>query len=175
MTKVRLATVWLDGCSGCHMSLVDIDERILDIAPAIELVHSPLVDNKEFPENVDATLVEGAVSSEEDLEKALTIRRNSKLVIALGDCAVTGNVPAMRNGLPVEALFDRAYFENATADPQVPCRVVPKLRPQATPLHEVVKVDLHIPGCPPSNDLIFGAIAELLEGRIPDLGGARFG
>ena len=175
MTKVRLATVWLDGCSGCHMSLVDIDERILDIAPAIELVHSPLVDTKVFPENVDATLVEGAVSSEEDLEKALTIRRNSKLVIALGDCAVTGNVPAMRNGLPVEQLLQRAYHENVTSGPVTPDQVIPPLRPQATPLHEVIKVDLHIPGCPPSNDTIFGAIAELLEGRIPDLGGTRFG
>jgi NAD-reducing hydrogenase small subunit len=175
MTKVRLATVWLDGCSGCHMSLVDIDERILEIAPLIELVHSPLVDTKEFPENVDATLVEGAVSSVEDLEKAHTIRARSKLVIALGDCAVTGNVPAMRNGFMVDQLLNRAYFENATAEKQLPTLVVPPLRRMAQPLHEVIKVDLHIPGCPPSNDTIFEAIAALLAGRVPDMAGNRFG
>ena len=175
MEKVRLATVWLDGCSGCHMSLVDIDERILEVAPRSELVHSPLVDTKEFPENVGATLVEGAVSSEEDYDKALTIRANSTLVISLGDCAVTGNVPAMRNGCRIEELFERAYFENADVDQQSPNVVVPPLRRTAQPLHEVIKVDLFIPGCPPSNDTIFGAIAELLDGRVPDLGGTRFG
>ena len=175
MKKVRMATVWLDGCSGCHMSLVDIDERILDIAPRIELVHSPLVDTKEFPKDVDVVLVEGAVSSEEDREKARILRERSNLVIALGDCAVTGNVPAMRNGCSVESLLQRAYDENATADRQMPSEVIPPLMEKARPLHEVVKVDLHIPGCPPSNDLIFHAIAELLENRIPDLTGVRFG
>jgi NAD-reducing hydrogenase small subunit len=175
MKKLRLATVWLDGCSGCHMSLVDIDERILDVAPHIELVYSPLMDAKVFPENVDATLVEGAVSSEEDLKKALVIRERSAIVISLGDCAVTGNVSAMRNGLPVHTLLNRAYIENVTTDPQIPTLGLPRLLSKARPLHEVVHVDLHIPGCPPSNDVIFGAIADLLEGRTPDLGGTRFG
>jgi NAD-reducing hydrogenase small subunit len=175
MNKTRMATVWLDGCSGCHMSLVDIDERILEIAPYIDLVHSPLVDTKVFPEAVDATLVEGAVSSEEDLEKAKLIRERSRIVVALGDCAVTGNVPAMRNAYPVDALLRRAYFENVAADPRYPDRVVPPLRRLAQPLHEVIHVDIHIPGCPPSNDIIFAAIAQLLEGSLPDLGGARFG
>ena len=175
MEKLRLATVWLDGCSGCHMSLVDIDERILDVAPLIELVYSPLMDAKVFPEHVDATLVEGAVSSEEDVEKARIIRERSAIVISLGDCAVTGNVPAMRNGLPVDALLNRAYLENATANPQIPTLGIPRLCSKARPLHEVVRVDLHIPGCPPSNDVIFGALADLLAGKTPDLGGACFG
>lgn len=175
MKKVRLATVWLDGCSGCHMSLVDIDERLLDIAPMIDLVYSPLVDTKAFPENVDVTLVEGAVSSVEDEKKARIIRERSAFVIAMGDCAVTGNIPAMRNGIPVASLLNRAYIENTTAEPQIPTLVIPSLRPKAQPLHEVIHVDLHIPGCPPSNDVIFGVIAALLEGRIPDLGGTRFG
>lgn len=175
MEKLRLATVWLDGCSGCHMSLVDIDERILDVAPLIELVYSPLMDAKVFPENVDATLVEGAVSSEEDVEKAHLIRERSAIVISLGDCAVTGNVPAMRNGLPVDALLNRAYLENVTTNPQIPTLGIPRLCSKARPLHEVVRVDLHIPGCPPSNDVIFGALADLLAGKTPDLGGSRFG
>lgn len=174
--KVRLATVWLDGCSGCHMSFVDIDERILEVAKYVDLVHSPLVDTKEFPENVDVALVEGAVSSEEDLEKIKIIRERSKLVLALGDCAVTGNVPSMRNSCKVDDLYQRAYVENTTADQQIPRDVVPPLTKRARPLHEVVKIDLHIPGCPPSADTIFKVITELLDGRIPDLGGvACFG
>jgi NAD-reducing hydrogenase small subunit len=157
------------------MSLVDIDERLLDVAPRIELVHSPLMDAKEFPANVDATLVEGAVSSEEDLHKARQIRERSRMVIALGDCAVTGNVPAMRNGLPVSALLERAYLENVSVEPGIPTEVIPPLLKKARPLHEVIHVDLHIPGCPPSNDTIFEALAALLDGSIPELGGTRFG
>ena len=174
-SKLRLATAWLDGCSGCHMSLVDIDERLLDIAPAIELVYSPLVDTKEFPLSVDVTIVEGAVSSEEDLHKALRIRERSTTVIALGDCAVTGNVPTMRNGFATKALLERAYLENCTAQPQIPTEMVPPLLSKARPLHEVIQVDLHLPGCPPSNDAIFSALAALLEGKQPNLSGTRFG
>ena len=97
MSKKRIATVWLDGCSGCHMSFLDMDERLLAIAGAADLVYSPLVDAKEFPENVDVTLVEGAVSSEEDLHKIKLVRERTKILISLGDCAVTANVPGMRN------------------------------------------------------------------------------
>jgi NAD-reducing hydrogenase small subunit len=93
MSKARIATVWLDGCSGCHMSFLDMDERLLDIAASADLVYSPLVDAKEFPENVDVTLVEGAVSSEEDLHKIKHIRERTKILVSLGDCAVTANVP----------------------------------------------------------------------------------
>ena len=107
MNKLRVATIWMDGCSGCHMSLLDTDEFLIELAEHIELVYSPLVDAKEFPENVDLTLVEGAVSSEEDLEKIHRVRQRTKLLVSLGDCAVTGNVPAMRNAYEVEALFRR--------------------------------------------------------------------
>lgn len=169
-TKVRLATVWLDGCSGCHMSFLDIDERILAIADRIELVHSPICDLKTFPENVDLVIIEGAVTNEEDLHKALTARKNSKLVMALGDCAVTSNVPSMRNYFTLDELYQRAYVENATLDKQIPGQVVPKLLDRTRPLHEVIKVDIYVPGCPPNADTIFAAIAELLEGRMPDTG-----
>lgn len=168
--KVRFATVWLDGCSGCHMSMLDIDERLLDIADKIELVHSPLCDLKEFPENVDLVLIEGAVTNEEDLHKALKARKNSKLVLALGDCAVTSNVPAMRNYFEIDEVYDRAFVENATIDQQVPKIAVPALLERTRPLHEVIKVDIYVPGCPPCADTIFAAIAELLEGRVPDTG-----
>jgi NAD-reducing hydrogenase small subunit len=95
--KPTLATVWLDGCSGCHMSLLDMDERLIDVLARADLVYSPLVDLKVFPETVDVTLVEGAVSSEEDLHKIRHVRARTKLLVALGDCAVTSNVPGMRN------------------------------------------------------------------------------
>src|SRR5690606_3169579 len=97
MTRTRLATVWLDGCSGCHMSFLDIDQRLLEIADQVELVYSPLVDRKDFPDEVDVTLVEGAVSSEEDLEKIRHIRARTRILVSLGDCAVTGDVPSLRH------------------------------------------------------------------------------
>jgi NAD-reducing hydrogenase small subunit len=176
MSKARIATVWLDGCSGCHMSVLDMDEKILQIAPLIEMVASPLVDPKGFPENVDVTLVEGAVSSDEDVHKIKKIRKNTKVLIALGDCAVTANVPAMRNPFTREEILSRAYVENATYQQQIPKIGVPTLMPRVRPLHEIVKVDLFIPGCPPPSDAIFYALAELLAGRMPDMSGkTRFG
>jgi len=176
MSKVRLATVWLDGCSGCHMSFLDMDERLLDLAPAIELVYSPLVDNKEFPPDVDGTLVEGAVSSEEDQEKIERVRKRTRLLVSLGDCAVTANVPGMRNPFPLASVLARAYTENQTLHAQVPSQVIPRLLPHCRPIHEVVDVDLFIPGCPPHRDLIHFALTELISGRMPDMSTrCRFG
>lgn len=166
--KARVATMWLDGCSGCHMSLLDMDERLLEIAPKIELVYGPLVDLKVFPEDVDVALVEGAVSSDEDKHKIEIVRARTKILVALGDCAVTANVPSMRNPFGVKPVLDRAYFENVTLNPCTPDQVVPKLLARACPIHEVVPVDVFVPGCPPPADAIHFVIAELLEGRIPD-------
>jgi NAD-reducing hydrogenase small subunit len=176
MKKVRLATVWLDGCSGCHMSVLDIDEAILPVAQRIEVVYGPLVDAQEFPKAVDVTLVEGAVSSQDDLEKIRLIRQRSRLVVALGDCAVTGNVPAMRNSIPTRRLLDRIYVEGTQTGRAVPTEGVPALLRQAVPVQEVVKVDLHVPGCPPPSAAILYVLGELLEGRVPDLAGkVKFG
>ena len=176
MTKARVATVWLDGCSGCHMSLLDMDERLILLADKIDLVYSPLVDAKEFPADVDVALVEGSISSEEDLHKIKIIRQNSKVLVSLGDCAVTGNIPSMRNVFPLEKMLERVYDENATINKHVPTKVVPKLLEKVMPLHEVVDVDVYLPGCPPSAENIFFAITELLEGRVPQLNmTARFG
>ena len=170
MKKVRLATVWLDGCAGCHMSLLDIDEAIIAIAKKADVVYGPLVDAQEFPKGVDVTVIEGAVSSQEDLEKTHLIRQRSKLVVALGDCAVTGNVPAMRNQLVVKKMLERIYVDGVQENRGVPTDGVPALLRQAVPVHEVIKVDIHVPGCPPSAKAIAFVLGELLEGRMPDLG-----
>jgi NAD-reducing hydrogenase small subunit len=176
MSKLRLATVWLDGCSGCHMSFLDMDEALIPLLDKVDLVYSPLVDTKTFPENVDIALVEGAVSSEEDLHKIRFIRERTKTLVSLGDCAVTANVPSMRNSFGVQALFDRAYRENTTLDAGTPDEVVPRLLDRARPVHEFVPVDVFVPGCPPSADTIHFALTELLEGRQPDLSAkTRFG
>jgi NAD-reducing hydrogenase small subunit len=176
MSKIRLATVWLDGCSGCHMSFLDIDERLIDLAEKVDLVYSPLVDAKEFPPDVDVTLVEGAVSSEEDLHKIKIVREHTKTLVSLGDCAITANVPAMRNPFTTKSVYARAYIENVTLEPGVPDEVVPRLLPYARPVHEFVPVDVFVPGCPPSADTIFYALTELLEGRNPELSSrTRFG
>ncbi len=175
MSKPRVATVWLDGCSGCHMSLIDMDERLLDIFERADLVYGPLVDIKEFPENVDVCLVEGAVSSEEDLHRIRLVRERTKVLIAFGDCAVTSNVPGMRNPIGVAPLMDRAYRENVTLNPQVPTQWVPALLPISEPINRVVPVDIFLPGCPPHPDLIFTLLDDLLSGRTPAVAGARFG
>lgn len=176
MERVKLATVWLDGCSGCHMSFLDTDEYLIDIADKIELVYSPLVDNKVFPPDVDVTLVEGAVSNEEDLHKIQHIRERTRILVSLGDCAVAGNVPAMRNRFKVSEVTDRAYFETADHNVQVPDVVIPALLTKVRPVHQVVRVDVVVPGCPPPAPRIRFLIDELLAGRTPDFGtDAKFG
>lgn len=176
MSKAKIATVWLDGCSGCHMSLLDMDERLIEIAQAADLVYSPLVDPKDFPDQVDVTLVEGAVSSEEDLEKIKKVRAHTGILVSLGDCAVTANVPGMRNPFKVDSIMNRAYLENADTNQQIPLDVIPPLLPMSMPIHHIVDVDLVVPGCPPSADTIYYVMTELLAGRTPDLTGkTRFG
>lgn len=168
MSKTRMATVWLDGCSGCHMSFLDMDERLLAIADRVDLVYSPLVDAKLFPENVDLTLVEGAVSSEDDLHKLVMVRSRTSLLVALGDCAVTSNVPGMRNYFSRDDVLRRAYVENSSINRRIPSEAIPRLLPKSKPIHEFVKVDFFVPGCPPHADIIFDALAALLDGRVPD-------
>jgi NAD-reducing hydrogenase small subunit len=165
--KTRLATVWLDGCSGCHMSLLDTDERLIEVAKRVDVVWGPLVDHKEFPADVDVTLVEGAISSVADLDRIKVVRARTGVLVSLGDCAVTGNVPALRNRFGAGAVLRRAYLENETLDAQIPRQVVPELLPMARPVHEVVPVDVFVPGCPPSADLIFSVLSDLLEGKRP--------
>ncbi len=168
--KLKFATVWLDGCSGCHMSFLDMDEKLLELNERVEVVCSPYVDAKEFPQGVDLVLVEGAVSGEEDIHKLKKIRERAKKIVAFGDCAVTGNVTAMRNICGLEEAFHTAYQENAniTSD-SFPAAVLPIQLENVVPLNEVVHIDYFLPGCPPPAVAIEELLFALLDGREPNI------
>jgi NAD-reducing hydrogenase small subunit len=170
--KTRVATVWLSGCSGCHMSFLDQDELLVDLAKKIKLVYSPIADVKTFPENVGVTLVEGAVANEEQLAMLKEVRSKTKVLISLGDCAVTGNVTALRNVFKNsdQAVLEMAFIDTSEVNPRIPTDV-PQLLKKVHPLHEVVKVDYYVPGCPPPADLINYVLTELLGGRVPNMEG----
>lgn len=174
--KPRLATLWLGGCSGCHMSFLDLDERLLELAARVELCASPISDFKDFPE-ADITLVEGAVANLDHLEQIRKVRQRTRVLISFGDCAVTGNVTALRNAYSVEEVLNRAYRENATAVVGIPVGnpVVPALLERVVPVHEVVPVDYYLQGCPPDADAIYRLLTDLLDGRTPLQDGRRFG
>lgn len=172
MTKVRVATVWFSGCAGCHMSILDIDETLIDLLDHIEFHNSPLTDVKTFPEDgVDVTLIEGAIGNEEHIEIAHIAREKSKIVIALGDCAVTGNVPALRNGMHPDRMIEAIYGPEVTTNGELPYEVVPKLLDRVRPLHEVIPVDYFLHGCPPPAGVIAKAVLALLDGKAPELKG----
>jgi NAD-reducing hydrogenase small subunit len=160
------------------MSLLDMDESLIDLMAQVEILSGPLVDRKVFPNQVDVTLVEGAVSNEADRKNIAMIRARSGVLVSFGDCAITANVPGMRNRFPVDEVIRRAYKENA--DPAlpggVPFQTVPCLCQEARPVHEFVSVDFYLPGCPPPPAAILHLLSELAAGRSPDMRGrTRFG
>jgi NAD-reducing hydrogenase small subunit len=179
--KIRLATVWLGGCAGCHMSLLDLDEWLIDLANQVDLVYSPIADTKIFPEDVDLTLVEGAIASDEHLEIIHTVRHNSKILVSLGDCAVTGNVTALRNPLgEAELTLQQIYIDHGDSRGIIPAEpgIVPVLLDKVVPIHAVVPVDHFLPGCPPPAPRIRAMLEALLANREPSASGAamlRFG
>ena len=166
--KATIATVWLGGCSGCHMSFLDLDERLFELAERAVIRASPITDLKEFTP-VDVGIVEGTVVNEENIERVRDLRRKARILVAIGDCACYGGISAMRNLFDVKEVLERAYLETESTRigdlPDAP--EVPRLLPRAVPVQEVVNVDAVIPGCPPSADEIWYAITELLAGRVP--------
>jgi len=174
--KARLATVWLGGCSGCHMSFLDLDERLIDLAGLVDVCYSPIADAKEFPEGVDITLVEGAVANEDHLREIRLIRQRTRVLVAFGDCAITGNVTALRNLFSLEDILQRAYRESAVvAGVPTGNGIIPRLLDRVLRVQDVVAVDHYLPGCPPSADTIFDFVLDLLAGRTPVTEGRRFG
>lgn len=168
--RLRMATVWLGGCSGCHMSFLDLDEWLFDLAAQVDIVFSPLADVKEFPEGVDVTLVEGAVANEDNLALIKKARASSKLLISFGDCAVTGNVTALRNTLGddnVAVVLARSYQDVSNLNPHLPDEhpIVPPLLAQVLPVHAVVPVDIYLPGCPPPAARIRALLEQVLAGQ----------
>jgi NAD-reducing hydrogenase small subunit len=175
--KLKLGTAWLGGCSGCHMSFLDLDERLIELAGLVDICYSPIADLKEFPE-VEIALVEGAVANEDHLLEIQRIRKNSKVLIAFGDCAVTGNVTAMRNLFSLDDVLNRAYIENSAIVHGVPkgaAGIVPRLLERVLRIQDVVRVDHFLPGCPPSADVIYNFLSDLLAGRAPETVGRKFG
>ncbi|MBE0569241.1 MAG: NADP oxidoreductase [Deltaproteobacteria bacterium] len=167
--RPRIATVSLAGCFGCHMSLLDIDERILQLAEAVEFDRSPINDFKEFQDRCAVGIVEGGCCNEENVELLEKFRKQCDVLISLGDCAINGGVPAMRNNIPLRECLEEAYLKSPGVynplkilpnDPEIPL-----LLNRVYPCHEVVKIDCFIPGCPPSADAIWAHVTALLAGK----------
>jgi len=166
MAKPKIATTSLAGCFGCHMSLLDIDERLFDLLERIELDRSPLTDIKDLG-RCDVGIVEGGVCNAENVRVLREFRDRCRTLVAIGACAVTGGLPAQRNHLDLGACLQEVYATELGLaggripnDPELPLPL-----DKVHPLHEVVKIDYFLPGCPPSGDTIWTFLTELIEGR----------
>lgn len=169
MAKVKLATVWLEACAGCHMSFLDIDDKIVGLLDKVDILYSPVVDAKEIPK-VDVGVISGGLGNEEELHLAKKMREQCDILVAWGDCAVFGGINSMRNFMSSEEALQEGYVNTpSTVNPEgvIPCEDIPALLPKAVPIDYAVKVDVYVPGCPPDPETILWVFQELLEGRIP--------
>jgi NAD-reducing hydrogenase small subunit len=173
MSKPRVATTSLAGCFGCHMSLLDIDERILQLIELIDFDRSPIDDIKHISQRCAIGLIEGGCCNEENVHVLHEFRENCDVLISFGDCATMGGIPAMRNNIPLEECINEAYLDGVTVynpkgivpqDPEIPL-----LLDKVYPCHEVVKIDYFLPGCPPSADTLWAALTALLSGKPVEL------
>lgn len=173
MAKPKLATASLAGCFGCHMSILDIDDRILQLIELVDFDKSPVDDIKEFTGPVEIGLIEGGCCNEENVRVLKDFRHHCKILISVGECAIGGGIPAMRNGIPLKECFDEAYRDGPSVhnpdnilpnDPELPL-----VLDRVYPCHEVVKMDYHLQGCPPPADTIWAALTALLTDQPVDL------
>ncbi len=176
MAKPKVATTSLCGCFGCHMSLLDIDDRILKLVELIDFDKSPIDDIKEFTGPVEIGLIEGGCCNEENVRVLQDFRKHCKILILIGDCAINGGIPAMRNGIPLKECLDEAYLETRTGpkvlnpggltpnDPELPL-----LLNRVYPCTEIVKIDYFLPGCPPPADTLWEALVALLTDKPVEL------
>ena len=171
--KPRIATVSLAGCFGCHMSLLDIDERILDLAALVEFDRSPIDDLKTISARCAIGLIEGGCANEENVHVLREFRRHCDVLVSVGDCATMGGVPALRNPIAVEECLSEAYLNGPSVynpsgrvpdDPEIP-----RLLDKVYPAHEVVRIDYHLPGCPPRAETLWQALTALLGGQPLEL------
>ncbi len=176
MKKVRVAMQWLEACAGCEMSLLDIDERLVELLQHAELTSTPITDLKHPPaDGVDVGILSGGIGNEDEIAEAVQLRARAKTLIALGDCAVTGGICTMRNFFSREEVLRRGYVETeSTVEGTVPVHEdLAPLTPRVSGVGDVVPVDIYLPGCPPSADAIWYVLSELLAGRQPALEGDK--
>lgn len=175
MDKKIVATTSLAGCFGCHMSVLDIDERILDLIELVEFNKSPIDDIKTFTKHCDIGLVEGGCATSENVHILKSFRKNCTTLIALGECSIMGGLPALRNAIPIAECLEEAYLDGPTTKSNNPDRImpndedIPMMLDRVYPIRELVKVDYFLPGCPPSADLIWNALTALILGKEMEL------
>lgn len=170
MSKPIVATTSLAGCFGCHMSLLDIDERILDLIQLVEFDKSPIDDIKKFSRKCDIGLIEGGCCNSENVHVLKDFRENCKVLVSVGECAIMGGLPAMRNGIPLRECLEEAYINGVTVKESNEERIIPNdpelpiILDKVYPCNEIVKIDYHLPGCAPRADLIWEALVALVTG-----------
>ncbi len=168
--KIKVATCSLGGCFGCHMSLLDIDEALIEVEKHVQFDRSPITDIKNISK-CDLGLIEGGLCNEENVHVLKDFRENCKILVAVGACAINGGLPAMRNGIDVQDCLKEVYQTgyNLTTDIIPDDPEIPRLQEKVQPLHELVKVDYFLPGCPPPAPAFLELITALVEGREPNI------